>query len=151
MHTFFHGWRRKAGVLSLVIALATAGMWARSRVIVDTFEIRPNDTSVFAVQFHLRAFEVEHRWRELHTEDLFLSNRTQGFHWISNRIYGSEPQQILPSYRRGRYVAGNSHLRGTSEGEMATLTVPYSTSVLSLTLLSAYLILWKSRKKSAHA
>jgi hypothetical protein len=37
MHTFFHGWRRKAGLVSLVMALAMFGLWMRSMVHYDFF------------------------------------------------------------------------------------------------------------------
>lgn len=35
MHTYFHGWRRKAGVVSLVMACLLCGMWVRSRIVGD--------------------------------------------------------------------------------------------------------------------
>lgn len=40
MHTFFHGWRRKAGVVSLGVALAVFGMWVRSCIVDDLVDIR---------------------------------------------------------------------------------------------------------------
>jgi hypothetical protein len=35
MHTFFHGWRRKAGVVTLGLALAMTAVWIRSRIVED--------------------------------------------------------------------------------------------------------------------
>lgn len=39
MAAFFHGWRRKAGGVTLVMALAAMGLWIRSLRICDTVEI----------------------------------------------------------------------------------------------------------------
>ena len=35
MFTFFHGWRRKAGVLTLLLACVVMGGWVRSLAITD--------------------------------------------------------------------------------------------------------------------
>jgi hypothetical protein len=35
MKEFFRGWRRKAGTVTLVIALAMMGLWIRSRLVAD--------------------------------------------------------------------------------------------------------------------
>lgn len=35
MHEFFHGWRRKFGVATLVMACVVLGMWIRSYALVD--------------------------------------------------------------------------------------------------------------------
>jgi hypothetical protein len=35
MREFFRGWRRKAGLVTLVMACAVMAMWARSRFIND--------------------------------------------------------------------------------------------------------------------
>lgn len=40
MWSFFHGWRRKAGVVTLVMALAMAAAWVRSCVVDDLIQIR---------------------------------------------------------------------------------------------------------------
>jgi hypothetical protein len=39
MHTFFYGWRRKVGVVTLVMACVFMGVWIRSRVAPDTITI----------------------------------------------------------------------------------------------------------------
>src|SRR5258708_4117292 len=43
MHTFFHGWRRKAGCVALVMACVFTGIWIRSYRIVDTFSFHPDN------------------------------------------------------------------------------------------------------------
>lgn len=36
MHTFFYGWRRKAGCVTLFVACVAMGLWLRSLFIEDT-------------------------------------------------------------------------------------------------------------------
>ena len=43
MGDFFHGWRRKAGLLLLTLALGFFGLWCRSHLIVDELSSRFND------------------------------------------------------------------------------------------------------------
>lgn len=38
MHTFFHGWRRKAGVFALAVAMVLTGGWIRSRTVNDEYQ-----------------------------------------------------------------------------------------------------------------
>lgn len=35
MHTFFYGWRRKVGVVALVLACVVTGLWMRTRFFAD--------------------------------------------------------------------------------------------------------------------
>jgi hypothetical protein len=37
MHTFFHGWRRKTGCITLVVSCALMGLWMRSQLAGDTW------------------------------------------------------------------------------------------------------------------
>jgi len=51
MREFFKGWRRKLGVLTLVIALSLTGMWGRSIVIFygDGLSVTPFDEVYFFI------------------------------------------------------------------------------------------------------
>jgi hypothetical protein len=60
MHTFFHGWRRKTGVVTLVMSCALAGLWMRSRVVVDRYSIQYSEQRFFA---------IESRWGEIGWQD----------------------------------------------------------------------------------
>ena len=148
MREFFRGWRRKLGYVALVMAICMLGAWARSRTIIDTIEIRPNPTSVFSARFALESMTFELSWEEIHTGDRLLEIPKAVFNWASCEIHGSPPQDLLPAYRRARYFAAASHSLGTSTGAVATLSMPYATSVLSMSWLSAYLILWKPRQRT---
>jgi hypothetical protein len=42
MYTFFHGWRRKSGCVSLVMALLFMSLWIKCRFVVDTITFIDN-------------------------------------------------------------------------------------------------------------
>jgi hypothetical protein len=94
MHTFFHGWRRKAGCIALLMTCVTAAGWARSYLTHDSMKFRSN--------------------RQLY--------------------------EIAS-------VDGEIHLRQDIDWQSRLLIVPYSLQTIPMTLLSAYLILWKPRKR----
>ena len=152
MREFFYGWRRKVGCGLLVMACLGVGAWIRSRFVTDTFEIRPNNTSVFSAEFDVQAIKFECRWDEIHAPPVLpLSYRV--FEWKSNRITRVVREEILlPALDRGRYfsqtatIEDGGYMSESSSGELFALTVPYWLSVLLPTLLSACLILWKPRQ-----
>src|SRR5262249_20240049 len=41
MSTFFHGWKRKVGVVTLLVACAFAGAWVRGVTICDSVKVVP--------------------------------------------------------------------------------------------------------------
>jgi hypothetical protein len=96
MHTFFHGWRRKAGVVTLVMALVFAAIWVGG------------------------ISEPRSLVLNLAGQDHQFTTDSGRLIWISED---------------GFY----SRLSSTS------LDVP----TLAMALLSAYLILWKPRKRDA--
>lgn len=52
MTSYFHGWRRKSGILALIFACVSMAVWVRSRILVDYIEIPVGKhTSVFMVTF----------------------------------------------------------------------------------------------------
>jgi hypothetical protein len=98
MHTYLYGWRRKAGVATLLTACALAILWARSYVAASTIDIYAIDRL-----FELRSANGLIRWSELAD------------------------------------VGGQS---------FTLWTIHYGLLAAPLTLLSAYLILWKPRKRA---
>lgn len=64
MSSFFHGWRRKAGCVTLVMALIVMTAWIRSLVVTDSVLIWTDTDTAYAVsttphQLHLtRMFMV---------------------------------------------------------------------------------------------
>jgi hypothetical protein len=132
MKEFFCGWRRKAGTVTLVMALAVAGIWMRSRVVCDTLQFK------FGGRLH---------------DIVSYSNQTSGVSWKFdlafpevldwgsiplNEVDADDIEGTLANYREGYRDLGFFEWH-----------VPHWLLVLPLSLLSAYLILWKPRKQSS--
>lgn len=109
MHIFFYGWRRKAGVVALVMALALVCLWIRSGVAYCSTSLRLHG-SQYTLFSHNGGVTF---WHQKETD--FGYKETE---WLTPSIVAQRP--------------------GCS----------YPVIVLPLTLLSAYLILWKPRKRA---
>src|SRR5436190_957332 len=57
MREFFKPWRRKMGVLTLMLACVFTGLWLRSTVVHDSVRIQACGFEIF-----LSAFKGEHDW-----------------------------------------------------------------------------------------
>lgn len=119
MHTFFHGWRRKAGIISLVVACVMTGLWNRS----------------------------------LFVEDLVAFPRRQAFDSLNGNLYWDSG--AIFTFNPG-WCAWRTHdLRNPRQLEVSlahweqshSMRIPYWSMVSPLTLLSAYLLLWKPRHR----
>ncbi|HEY4258606.1 MAG TPA: hypothetical protein VGM98_00540 [Schlesneria sp.] len=111
MHEFFRGWRRKAGIVTLVTAGVMFVVWMRSLTTYD-------------------AIHCKLPWVSSSSED---------------REYDSD---ILASFD-GMLL--NRRVFSAPEGfrDEDIWAIPHWSIVLPLTLLSAYLLLWKPRKRDA--
>ena len=133
MLSFFHGWRRKAGCVTLVMACMVFGGWMRSRIACDAAE-----------------FTIGHRrhrimstancvsWYSCDEHGVSMSQRR----WWSSVVF-KEPRRNDQDYWKARIADQVWH---THKG-FAAWTVKYSSLAIPLTLLSAYLLLWKPRKR----
>ena len=126
MHEFFHGWRRKAGVVTLVIALAMVALWSRS--------YRINDIGMLAVG------DWQHEFSSINGVIL----------WRSWRPVGTRPSdgyEMVPvlALQRVASVKGIDWLSRFDNSD--TKRIAYWSLILPVTLFSAYLILWKPRKR----
>ena len=124
MRDFFHGWRRKVGCVTLVIAILLTVSWVRSYMRHEGFAFS--------------AFGRKHTVNVWNGYIIWLSHNPFGrpgpYAWsdaISPDVeldFGTLPD----SYRLTRRI------------------MPHKNFVIPLTLLSPYLILWKPRKKQIH-
>jgi hypothetical protein len=117
-------WRRKAGVATLVMACALTISWARSYQAQEMVWVQISNVAVVC----------------FHTEGRFLlargeedPKRSINFDWES-----------IPHYAIAKRDAPQPFWRLDKDGAMA----PHWVIIMSLTLLSAYLILWKPRKRA---
>ncbi|HEY4261527.1 MAG TPA: hypothetical protein VGM98_15265 [Schlesneria sp.] len=137
MHTFFHGWRRKAGVVTLVIALALTAVWLRGLLLVDTLYLHHNDIG----QWYLQSTNGE---LILEWERFFVVIPQPSF-WSS--ISRGNPQWDDIGRRGIRWAWNWTGFRYLGDEESFVITLPVWCFVLPLTMLSIYLILWKLRKQ----
>ena len=153
MREFFHGWRRKAGCITLVIACAFMGMWLRANQICDYY-----------------LFGSGHD-RESHS----IVSTAAGLYWAREELPpDSSARKFSRSYQPGWNASPYEdydwpkdftttidvwkvdwrwRLCGFDFGEYHSISrtwywvIPYWSIVLPLTVLSACLILWKPRKR----
>jgi hypothetical protein len=105
MREFFHGWRRKTGIITLVVGLGLMGMWIRSYRLMDIV-VKSNHLLGSCEGF------------------LLWCRRPQSkLYFFTCEAFG---QKIDPDVWK----------------------IPYGAIVIPLTILSAYLILWKPRKRA---
>ena len=114
MLTFFYGWRRKVGCVTLVLATMSIGGWIRSLLVSDVAGIGNNTFG--SVRGGIWWYK---------TDDLDL------WEWGSETI---DPN---------RWIDAGNYWDLTSDH----CAIPYWSIVIPLTLLSAYLLLSKPRRK----
>ena len=122
MGEFFKGWRRKAGIVALGLALLTMGAWIKSANYTDLIRVRYGGTSVLGISVSEGRMSCF----------LFGENipKTFDVHWSSWQIPG-------PLLDWGR------------TGKRRSFSIRLQYVAIPLTILSAYLILWKPRKRLA--
>lgn len=151
MRDFFHGWRRKIGCVTLVMALALMVFWMRSRVMYDFVG--------------LNLSQATYRFCTLGSCARFVKQTPpdggQLFDWRTGELtdiagYGldenGEPE-VLDEWEGEvewrcdvlDFHAGAGHY---SSKRVAVWVLPYWSFVLPLTFLSGYLIFSKPRKKT---
>lgn len=126
MREFFHGWRRKVGVVALVLACTAASMWMRSCVMADDLFFTVGDR-----RHHLRSAYGQFFWGGWPAEN------EQSIYRRSDRI--SDIEDFDWGWRLSMF-------RETPPNSSIHWALPYSYVTVPLTLLSACLILWKRPK-----
>lgn len=129
MRDFFHGWRRKTGVVTLVMACLLMASWISSRQTASWTMLCPDRFNAYFLQSYNQLLSGKH----LHEPNGIIRSRRQGI--IAYRIN-----------EHGDYAAlGDGQL-----GEhLPNWSIPHLAVVCPLTLLSAFLILWKPRKRES--
>ena len=153
MREFFQGWRRKAGLGTLVMACVLTGAWMRSLVAEDELMVLTNKRS----QHRVVIVSGGIHW-EVSPPSSGLNDRFPQFGWFS-RDYQSptKVENMLAEPADYEWVvnlcgfffgAGRYEYRNPAREVARWVLVSHSLLVLPLTLLSAWLILGKHRKSS---
>lgn len=156
MGEFFHGWRRKAGCVTLMMACVLMCGWIRSFVGREyALFLCDNDTTNRLVSFNGKI-----DWERFHQEGPKRLSRSQFSDaetiLENDKKRDCELKWTFLGFGRGEYrselldlfKSSNPHLPFESLTQSVWI-IPYWSVVLPLTLLSAYLILWKPRKAGA--
>lgn len=156
MYEFLRGWKRKVGVVTLVLACVFAAGWVRSDTYSDTItrplsngtytEIRSENGYLLSTRtvLHDASDLPSFSWRTLLSCDpngvyLYYRDHSIGWRAIGFAIGGQLLQDEGKSNRR---VGKRSLFK-----ERRTWFASYQTVVLPLTLLSAWHLLSKPRRK----
>lgn len=157
MHTFFHGWRRKMGLATLVMACVVAAGRIRSPAIQDTITIGSGTSSQFkliSVLNRLVVAKLLTEGTEFPTAPFWDAQNASENSWALNFQFSKwVSPTIFTSLNTDLYTFGSGPIMrsDTANCEVTFCSFPYWFIDMPLTLLSAYLILWKPRKKPAHA
>lgn len=135
MYTFFHGWRRKAGVVTLIIALGIMACWARSYAVRDVVTTAPLFEQGHRVSSEVGTLEWV-SWKANSPRPLFPAG------WRSQRISYTKLGRT-PLIRRVKFQLVTASLAGANAEGFA---IPHWLLAIPPTLLSTCLLLWKPRK-----
>ena len=141
MGDFIKGWRRKTGLLTLMIALVFMGAWARSVSVMDAVQIR---SGMYTME---HCVSVDHSlvWGRLRAEDsrsiivfpVWEASKASNLDAFLDRA------NLRCSWRRCGFGVGE--MKAGPADRHTIWVIPYWVIVIPLTLLSAYLLLAKPR------
>lgn len=127
MFEFFLRWRRKAGIVTLMMACGLTVMWMRSSIVIDAILSpmggRQHNVISFRNNITWSCWDLEYREAEYSGRAFPLAPEL--FHFIMDQI---DARRGRPGFRQW--------------------VVPYWCLVLPSTLLSAYLLLWEPQKRA---
>jgi hypothetical protein len=154
MGDFFHGWRRKTGIVALAMACLLALGWVRSVTLYDFFSVSVAGTTyrVGSMGGTLRliwmtpAVRWDSFWCSGDLTDILQFNVDSN----GQREEHDEWEGYDVDWRwdfAGCHFGGGSHLK-LGENHCAVYALPYPMLVIVLTLVSARLIVHKKRRTS---
>lgn len=144
MREFFKPWRRKVGVVALVMACVFAAGWVRSFSVQDYFTFASKTRSAETILSNCGVIGWVH-----HPHNILQRSRSfgsQAAYDLDKTIRVDLLTWDCRNLPRWRFIGFGGWERPFSPSTRMTLTiVPYWSIVLPLTLLSAYLLLSKPR------
>jgi hypothetical protein len=142
MHTFFHGWRRKAGLVTLVMSCVLVAGWIRSFRFRDSIEFPSwqRDETIPGIASDNQSIS----WQFVRASVSYSAvPSADWFRWRFVTKYSPQiPFEVVEDqtvYGFGRKI--EEYDRGYSSYTRTQYLVPYWAMVIPLTLLSAYLLL----------
>ncbi len=140
MDEFFKGWRRKAGLVTLAMALLLMAGWMRSAILMDVIIIACGKETHIA-----QSLEGELSWRWL--VNIAPQQSSAEWHTLKDApLYlRFSTATSLTTERQLKWCGFDFGTTAENDGSWGI--VPYWSLVLPLTLLSAWLILVKARNE----
>lgn len=132
MGEFFRGWRRKMGVVTLVMTVALTGLWVRCETIHDGISF-----PIFDRQHAIYAVDGQIVWMEM--------PQSGGIWLLASEDSAIMTEIIMDIEKKWDAIIEISDYQ---KYRFRRLAVPAWSIVTPLTLLSAYLLLIPSRKQS---
>jgi hypothetical protein len=154
MYTFLHGWRRKTGCVTLVIACMLCGVWIRSLGVSDFVEFNGRYCR-YCVQSVIGNFCLIRTTpiREFPLFDFGIEDarRTFNVQVLDDGTLEFDPTTgFTPEWRFdwcAFHISNSTMERYSLPFRIRVCAVPYWSIVLPVTFLAAYLILWTPRKR----
>lgn len=149
MYTFFHGWRRKAGCVTLLMALAFVGGLLRSLSMGDRVFLITGTKTAESIE-SANHYLVWISWKPSTVFGAFPA----AFEWERNPLSNEETrpdndEAIDYRFRTLLFGGGEKSAGALGNGTFTQRYVSYWVPVIPLTLLSAYLLLAKPRSPAA--
>ena len=148
MGDFFHGWRRKTGCVTLVMACAICVVWLRGLTVHERGLVPASSRSIFWVEngdglFNIGVRHLTHNLIDIHP--ILLES-----HWIQSKPEECSPRENCEIGNRqfgvgycGLFTELGDSRRAIAGGEFFSVQV--APVIVPLTLLSAFLLLSKPR------
>ncbi|HEY4262251.1 MAG TPA: hypothetical protein VGM98_18935 [Schlesneria sp.] len=134
MYTFFHGWRRKAGVIALVMALVMMGVWIRSLTIRDVIQLPVLGRLSYVIsagsKIHLHPTRIHAYGKRVEWTCSEFYPDPEGLTAFRDSLSG----YAVPVWDWTGFVLSSEIWR-----------IPYYSIVSPLAIFSFYLIIWKPR------
>jgi hypothetical protein len=142
MREFFRGWRRKVGCVTLMVACILLCGWVRSRTKTD--ELRIYFSGMHPMVIHSTVESVAVTF----PTERHLGNKPFGLWWSTTEPWPISQRERPPITWQESWEWRWLGITQIDKPYHKALAVSYWSLVIPLTLLSAYLILWKPRKRS---
>ena len=144
MKEFFRGWRRKAGVVTLVIAVAIVTLWMRGQFAGDLVVIPGNRSGL---TFGTGYFGFGVQFDEVKVTPQPLSWRT--FSKPTSTAIAEGDRYNAAIFGPDRYWKWNfCGFQMEKVDSVRRVAISHWILIVPLTLLSAYLIVWNPRKRA---
>jgi hypothetical protein len=144
MKEFLHGWRRKAGCVTLIVALMFSAGWLRSYIAHDSLKASLSNCRCESLESVAGCISW---FSEIETEDMF--GHRSILEWRSRTIDSGDPRLCPLPDGSWRYPFGVHYFHHEDpDWSFTSRMISYWHFTVPLTLMSAYLILWKPRQRS---